>query len=111
MWAAINTTPFLTFGNSSMGIAISWFAAILLAVLAIVAYTMLINRAFLRCPHCEKIGSWRFDDLDEPIEEFDDDECLIRSATRQKCRKCGGEVIHIWSDYEGRAIKLPEESP
>ena len=83
----------------------SWFAGIAIFVVVMVVYTIAINRAFLKCPHCGKIGSWRFDDLGAANEEYDEDECLIRSTTRQACRKCNGEVVHIWSDYEGRQIR------
>lgn len=84
-----------------------WLLAISIIVLTLVAYTLIINREFLRCPHCGKVGSWRFDAIAPPVDEYDDDH-LIRSSTQQKCRKCGGEVLHIWSDYEGREIRLPE---
>ena len=82
-----------------------WIAGIAMFVVVLVVYVMAINRSFLRCPHCSKIGSWRFDNLGESKDEYDDDECLIQSTTRQTCRKCGGEVVHIWSDNEGRQIR------
>ncbi len=82
-----------------------WIAGIAMFVVVLVVYVMAINRSFLRCPHCRKIGSWRFDSLGESIDEYDDDKCLIRSTTRQTCRICGEVVIHIWSDHEGRQIR------
>jgi len=82
-----------------------WILLVVIFVIAYIAYTMIVNRAFLRCPHCGKIGSWRFDDIGNSDEEHDENGDLIRSSTRQKCRRCGGEVIHTWSDIEGRAIQ------
>lgn len=83
----------------------SWILAIAVIGAAIVLYTALLNRAFLRCPYCRKIGAWRFDRLGAPVDECDDDGNLVRSTQRQKCRKCGGDVEHIWSDYDGREIR------
>jgi len=82
-----------------------WILLVVNFVIAYFAYTMIVNRAFLRCPHCRKIGSWRFDDIDSSDEEHDENGDLVRSSTRQKCRGCGGEVISTWSDIEGRAIQ------
>ena len=83
-----------------------WILTVGIIVLTFVAYTLIINREFLRCPHCGKFGSWRFDDVAPSDDEYDDGS-LIRSSTRQRCRKCGGEVLHVWSDHEGRDIRLP----
>jgi hypothetical protein len=88
----------------------SWIIAILAIVIGYAIYTMVINREFLRCPHCGKIGSWRFDSIGEPVDEYDDDGVLIRSTSKQRCRGCQGEVIHFWSDLEGREIRLTSES-
>ena len=83
-------------------------ATIGLAIAVYVLYTMMVNRSFLRCPHCGKIGAWRFDDLGEPRDECDEDGSIIRSEVQQICRRCGGQVVHIWSDYEGREIRKTE---
>lgn len=82
-----------------------WLAAGLVGVVAIALYTAAINREFLRCPHCRKIGSWRFDDLGAVTGESDDDGVMLKTAQRQACRKCGGEVVQEWSDSTGRTIR------
>ena len=87
-----------------------WIVAILTFVIAYAIYTMMINREFSLCPHCRKVGSWRFDSIGKSIDETDDDDALIRSTSRQRCRSCGGEVVLIWSDFEGLKIELPSES-
>ena len=87
-----------------------WIITILATAIAYAIYTMIINREFLRCPHCRKIGSWRFDSIADSVDEHDESGALIRSTTRQRCRKCGGEVVQTWSDYEGREIRLPPGS-
>lgn len=85
--------------------AMMWLVTIVIIAGVIVAYIMLINGAFLRCPYCGKMGSWRFDDLGRPVDELDDDGDVIKSKQRQSCQKCGNEVIHSWSDYAGREIR------
>jgi DNA-directed RNA polymerase subunit RPC12/RpoP len=87
-----------------------WLLATLAFIAAYAIYTMVINRDFLRCPHCGKIGAWRFDSIGESDDEHDEDGALVRSVTQQRCRKCGGEVVHVWSDHEGREIRLPSGS-
>ena len=87
----------------------SWIAVILVIVIGYAIYTMIINQQFLRCPHCGKLGSWRFDPINDSVDEYDDDGALTRSVTRQRCRKCDEEVVHIWSDFEGREIRLPSD--
>ncbi len=83
----------------------TWMFTIALIGCAFLVYTMIINREFLRCPHCGKVGSWRFDNVEDPVDEVDQDGCLVRSIARQRCRQCGGEVIQVWSDFEGREIR------
>jgi hypothetical protein len=83
---------------------VSWILAIAVIEAAIVLFTALLKRAFLRCPYRRKIGAWRFDSHGAPVDECDDDGNLVRSTQRQKCRKCGGGA-HIWSDYDGRELR------
>jgi hypothetical protein len=33
---------------------------------ALLLYTAWVNGVFRRCPHCRKIGSWRFDAVEPP---------------------------------------------
>ena len=81
------------------------WVAILSIIIVFVTYMAILNGAFLRCPYCKKIGSWRFDSIDKPVEEHDSDGDLIKSTQRQKCRRCGCEVDHIWSDHDGRELR------
>ncbi|MCZ6854697.1 MAG: hypothetical protein O7G86_12330 [Gammaproteobacteria bacterium] len=60
----------------------SWFTGIAMFVVVFAVYVMAINLSFLRCPHCGKVGSWRFDDRGESKDEYDDGECLTRSTTQ-----------------------------
>lgn len=83
----------------------TWLVAGLVGIIAVALYTAAINREFLRCPHCRKIGSWRFDNLGPASKEYDEDDGLQRVVQRRACRRCGGEVIHEWSDYSGRSIR------
>lgn len=87
----------------------SWMLTLIAAVILFAAYTAIINSEFLRCPHCGKIGSWRFDAIEEDVDECDEEGVLVRSTTRQRCRKCGGEVVQVWSDFDGREIIVPPD--
>jgi hypothetical protein len=82
-----------------------WIALLSIAAIVCVAYTLAVNGAFMRCPHCRKIGAWRFDNVAESMDEIDGDGAVVKSWTRQICRKCGGRVLHTWSDHEGREIR------
>ena len=82
-----------------------WLTAIVVGAVVYVIYTMVINRSFLRCPHCGKVGAWRFRNVDDPQEDYDDDGNLIGASARQTCTGCGGEVIQRWSDHDGREIR------
>jgi len=88
----------------------SWIAVFLAFVVCYAIYTMIINREFLRCPHCGKIGSWRFESIGDSIDEYDEDGAIIRTTSKQRCKACQGEVVHVWSDFEGREIRRTSES-
>ncbi len=82
-----------------------WLAAITVGAIVWLIYTLVINRSFLRCPHCGKRSAWRFKDVGDPEEEYDEDGNLVATSTRQTCTGCGGGVIQRWSDYAGREIR------
>src|SRR5438445_406154 len=44
---------------------------IVAVVFAAVLYTAWMNGVFLRCPHCRKVGSWRYDPAGPPVKEND----------------------------------------
>lgn len=48
-----------------------WILAIVAFVIAYIVYTMIINREFLRCPNCRKIGSWRFDSVGDSVDDLE----------------------------------------
>jgi len=79
-------------------------AVAIVAVAVVGLHAAILNQAFARCPHCRKIGAWRFSDLAPAAEELDDDGNVVSSTRRQRCRRCGGVVVHTWSDRDGRAI-------
>jgi len=72
-------------------------------------YTAFINGLFKRCPHCGKIGSWRYDKVGSSIEEKDEDGALMKSAQPLCCRSCHKLVLGVWSDFDGRAFLKNEE--
>jgi hypothetical protein len=76
--------------------------ALACAALAFFAWT---SGLFLRCPHCRKIGAWRFDDAEPEKAERDSDGILLRTSQVRVCRGCGGRVLAKWADHEGRAIE------
>jgi hypothetical protein len=81
-----------------------------LAALGIVAfvlglYTAWMNGAFRRCPHCGKVGSWRYDAAEPAVHEKDEDGVLQKRTQIRICRKCGKMVLDKWSDSEGRTFE------
>ena len=78
-------------------------------VLAVALYTAWLNRLFLRCPHCRKIGSWRFDTLEPAVVSKADDGAVQSSSQLRACRKCGKRVVDAWSDQGGRVLEAVRE--
>jgi hypothetical protein len=83
--------------------------AIIASVFALLLYTAWLNRLFLRCPHCRKIGSWRFDPAEPEACNRDEDGDVQSSRQIQVCRKCRKRVLDIWSDHDGRALTKVSE--
>ena len=77
---------------------------ILIALVILIVYTAAMNGVFKRCPHCAKIGSWRYDEIGPSLDEKDADDVVIRSTRQLRCRVCRGRVTETWSDLEGRAF-------
>ena len=71
---------------------------------AVLLYTAWLNRLFLRCPQCRKIGSWRFDSVEPAVEQKDQDGALQSTRQVRACRKCGNKVVETWSDHDGRRL-------
>ena len=93
-------------GRWAWGVRRMKFALVVMAaVSALAVYTAWMNGAFLRCPHCRKIGSWRFDPAETAVDERDEDGVLRSSRQVRVCRKCGQKVLHTWSDRDGPAIE------
>jgi len=78
---------------------------VIASISAVVLYTAWLNGAFLRCPHCRKIGSWRYDDAEPPIQVKDEDGIVQSSRQIRVCRKCGKRILDRWSDHEGRTLE------
>jgi hypothetical protein len=83
--------------------------AIVAVLFAFVLYTAWMNGLFLRCPYCGKIGSWRYDTAEPPVEEKDKDGVVQRSTQIRVFRKCGKRVLDNWSDHEGRTFEKASE--
>jgi hypothetical protein len=77
-------------------------------ILVVLLYTAWLNRLFLRCPHCRKIGTWRFDAAEPATERKDNDGAVQSSGQIRVCRKCGKRVLDTWSDHGGRKIEKLE---
>jgi hypothetical protein len=68
-----------------------------------------VNGMFLRCPHCRKIGSWRYDDPEPAVVEEDEGGGIESSRQIRVCRKCGQKVLDKWSDQEPfEVVAIPE---
>jgi hypothetical protein len=78
---------------------------IMAVVLAMALFTAWLNRFFLRCPYCRKIGSWRYDPAEPSVDEKDEDGVVQSRRQLRICRKCGNRVIDKWSDHGGRTFE------
>jgi len=83
---------------------------IIAAILCYVLYSALKNGVFMRCPHCGKIGSWRYDKIGESEDEKDEDDVIIKSTQQLRCRSCQKKVTEIWSDFDGRKFLKNDEN-
>jgi hypothetical protein len=83
--------------------------AIMATVFVIVLYTAWLNGVFRRCPHCRKIGSWRYDASEPAVEEKDEEGVVWRSTQIRVCRKCAKKVLDKWSDFEGRIFEKADK--
>lgn len=72
---------------------------------AVVLLHAWVNGFFLRCPHCRKIGSWRFDPAEPPAQEKDEGGFVESSRQIRVCRKCGKRIVDKWSDHAGRSFE------
>ena len=89
----------------AFGVTVNGALVILAIVFVFLLYTAWMNGLFLRCPHCRKIGSWRYDTLEHAIEQKDEDGIVQRSTRILVCRKCRKRVLDKWSDHEGRRFE------
>jgi hypothetical protein len=101
---SVHSTDTTTESGYYMKIAVVTVAA----VFAVMLYTAWLNGAFLRCPHCRKIGSWRYDPVKDAAEQKDEDGVVESSSRICVCRKCGKKVLDKWSDHEGRSFEKGE---
>lgn len=79
-------------------------AVIVIGIAVLLIYFAFVRQAFLRCPQCQKVGSWRFDDIGPARETLNTDGKLVSFEQPQRCRRCKGEVVHRWARSEGRSI-------
>jgi hypothetical protein len=56
-------------------------------IIAGAVYTAWLNGAFRRCPHCRKIGSWRYDSAEPAVVEKDEDGGVVGCSQIRVCRK------------------------
>ena len=82
-------------------------AALIIAAvaLAVILYTAWMNGVFRRCPHCGKLGSWRYDAAEPAVEEKDEDGVVQKVTQIRVCRECGKRVLDKWSDHDGRTFE------
>jgi len=84
-------------------------ALTIVAVFALALYTAWLNGLFLRCPHCRKIGSWRFNSTEPAVVEKDEVGGVLSRSQTRICRKCGKAILDKWSDHEGRTFEKAVE--
>ncbi len=97
---------------TAAGTQFSWKAvlAVLGAIFALAVYGAWRNGAFLRCPHCRKIGLWNYVSGGPDVVEKDQDGNLVSWEQLRLCRSCGKKVLHRWSDNNGRTVEKVADS-
>ena len=91
--------------SGSFGVYVNIALTVLAVVAAISFYTAWLNGIFLRCPHCRKIGSWRYDSTEPAVVEKNEDGSVVSRSQPRICRKCGKRVMDRWSDGGGRTFE------
>jgi hypothetical protein len=79
--------------------------AIIAAGFLVALYTAWLNGFFRRCPHCRKIGAWRYDPAEPAVVDKDEDGIVQSSRQLRICRKCGNRIMDRWSDHGGRTFE------
>jgi len=79
------------------------------AVFVVLLYIAWLNGLFLRCPHCRKIGSWRFDAVEPPVEERDEEGTVRSRRQIRVCPRYRKRILDKWSDHDGRTLEMIDE--
>jgi len=77
---------------------------IVLALLGAAACGLASHFLLVRCPHCRRIGGWRFQKIGQAVEEKDDDGDMRVIREKVRCKSCGTMLDDVWSDFDRRRI-------
>jgi len=78
-----------------------WLLWSLLALVACVGYTLLVNAGPARCPSCKRLNVFRRTRTGRRREGRDEEGILLRSAAEYACRRCGAQYWIVWDDFDG----------
>lgn len=83
-----------------------WVVVSLVLIVAVVAYTVLLNAGPTRCPSCKRINVFRRTRTGRRRDGRDEEGDLRRRSTEYVCGRCGGRYWILWDDFEGRRASM-----
>jgi hypothetical protein len=87
-----------------------WVLVSLVAVVALVAYTVFLNVRPMTCPSCKRINVFRRTKTGRRREGSDDEGDLRRRSSEYVCCCCGCRYWIVWDDFEGNRASLAEDT-
>jgi uncharacterized protein with PIN domain len=78
-----------------------WVVTLVLALVALIGYTVLLNAGPTRCPSCRRINIFRRKRTGQKRDRYDEEGVLRRRSTEYTCGRCGSRYWLIWDDFEG----------
>jgi hypothetical protein len=88
-----------------------WGIAALVAVVALLGFTALLNARPARCPLCKRINVFRRARTGRHQDARDSEGELRRRSTEFLCGRCASRYWIVWDDFEGSwaAGSLPSD--
>jgi len=87
-----------------------WGVISLVAVVALVGFTLLLNAGPTRCLLCHRVNVFRRTRTGRCRDECDEEGDLRRSSTEFVCGRCRGRYWIVWDDFEGSRASVSSPS-
>ena len=88
-----------------------WGVGALVAVVALLGWTVFLNARPARCPLCRRVNILRRARTGRFRDERDGEGDLRRSSAEFACGRCGGLYWVVWDDFAGihASVSLPDD--